>query len=94
MFHYRNHGAAYGGAGGIQVPPSDKKEFQSFSMILVMFISARRRIPLIVVFELKRYRHSNLCKCVSSIKKLIGEQLMQSLMFIATRYLVKSKERL
>lgn len=31
MFHYRNHGAAYGRVlVGIQVPPSDKREYQAF----------------------------------------------------------------
>ncbi len=31
MFHYRNHGAAYGRVlVGIQVPPTDKKEYQAF----------------------------------------------------------------
>ncbi len=31
MFHYRNHGAAYGRVlVGIQVPVSDKKEYQAF----------------------------------------------------------------
>ncbi len=31
MFHYRNHGAAYGRVlAGVQVPKEDKKEFQSF----------------------------------------------------------------
>ncbi len=31
LFHYRNHGAAYGRIlVGVQLPPEDKKEFQSF----------------------------------------------------------------
>ncbi|HHO69173.1 MAG TPA: threonine ammonia-lyase, biosynthetic [Gammaproteobacteria bacterium] len=31
LFHYRNHGAAYGRVlTGIQVPPAERKEFQSF----------------------------------------------------------------
>jgi len=31
MFHYRNHGAAYGRVlAGLQVPPTDKKAFGEF----------------------------------------------------------------
>ena len=31
MFHYRNHGAAYGRVlMGIQVPPAERGDFQSF----------------------------------------------------------------
>jgi threonine dehydratase len=46
LFHYRNHGAAYGRVlMGIQVPPAERAEFHSFLENLEMDWSDETRNP-------------------------------------------------
>ncbi len=51
LFHYRNHGAAYGRVlMGMQVPPGDQREFDAFLKGLGMSHAEETRNPAYQMF--------------------------------------------